>query len=214
MSAKRQPKPPADKPKKRAQLDGPKKLPKIANPRTAWSLFSNEHRQRVRNENPGISFGRVSTMLSEMWNKSISEEERAKYVALAAADKIRYTNELAQLSEEDRAALAKSAKDKKLAKNKKKRDENKPKRPRTAFTYYVSEERPQFVKDHPEADFKEIGKLMGAAWKRLSEEDRSKYEKMAEGDKERYTREMHSYKARLVQEAAAAADAAKAMGAN
>ena len=77
-------------------------------------FFANEQREKVREENPGISFGIVSPllarlisvslfiltrstgqvgkMLGEKW-KGLSDDERHPYVEKAAADRKRYDEE-------------------------------------------------------------------------------------------------------------------------
>ena len=51
----------------------------------------------------------------------------------------------------------------------------------------------------------EVAKLIGAAWKLISDEDKAMYNEKAQEDKERYKKEMDTYKAKLASEAAAAA---------
>ncbi|BDD56939.1 Non-histone chromosomal protein 6 [Monascus purpureus] len=59
---------------------------------SAYMFFANEQREKVREENPGISFGQVGKMLGEKW-KALSDDERRPYVEKAAADKKRYDEE-------------------------------------------------------------------------------------------------------------------------
>lgn len=76
-------------------------------------FFANEQRENVREENPGIKFGKlwhcalflsahvlinssgeVGRLLGERW-KALNEKQRAPYDAKAAADKKRYEDEKA-----------------------------------------------------------------------------------------------------------------------
>ena len=41
-------------------------------------LFSKEHRQEVKDENPDISFGQIGKKLGEMW-RALSDEEKEAY---------------------------------------------------------------------------------------------------------------------------------------
>jgi len=41
-------------------------------------LFSKEHRQKVKDENPDITFGGVGKKLGEMW-RALTEEEKKGY---------------------------------------------------------------------------------------------------------------------------------------
>lgn len=77
-------------------------------------FFANDNRDKVREENPGISFGKsnsfplpshhctsnplpgqVGKMLGDKW-KALSESERKPYDEKAAADKKRYEEEKAK----------------------------------------------------------------------------------------------------------------------
>ncbi|OJK05136.1 hypothetical protein ASPACDRAFT_38706 [Aspergillus aculeatus ATCC 16872] len=61
---------------------------------SAYMFFANDNREKVREENPGISFGQVGKMLGERW-KALSDTERRPYEDKAAADKKRYEDEKA-----------------------------------------------------------------------------------------------------------------------
>ena len=64
-----------------------------------------------------------------------------------------------------------------------------PKRAVSSYFYYTSEERAAFKEKHPGATVQELSKLMGAAWKSLTAEERSKFEALAAKDKDRYVAE-------------------------
>ena len=51
---------------------------------SAFTLYANEQRERVRAENPGMTLGFVGKVLGEEW-KGLSEQERARYEAEATA---------------------------------------------------------------------------------------------------------------------------------
>ncbi|KAL4810289.1 high mobility group box domain-containing protein [Aspergillus unguis] len=61
---------------------------------SAYMFFANDNRDKVREENPGISFGQVGKMLGEKW-KALSDKDRKPYDDKAAADKKRYEDEKA-----------------------------------------------------------------------------------------------------------------------
>ncbi|KAL3493649.1 high mobility group box domain-containing protein [Aspergillus germanicus] len=69
---------------------------------SAYMFFANDNRDKVREDNPGITFGQVGKMLGEKW-KALSDKERKPYDDKAAADKKRYEEEKAQYNaaEED-----------------------------------------------------------------------------------------------------------------
>ncbi|KAI8923664.1 high mobility group box domain-containing protein [Entophlyctis helioformis] len=74
-----------------------------------------------------------------------------------------------------------------------KKDPNAPKKPLSAFMIFSQENRAKIKEDNPEASFGEIGKLLGAAWRELSEKGKQVYNEKAEEDKGRYERDVASY---------------------
>ncbi|CAB9527435.1 FACT complex subunit SSRP1 [Seminavis robusta] len=79
-------------------------------PMTAFMLFSNANRQRVKEENPGISFGDIGRKMGELF-KALSPEERAKYDEKNAKDKERYKREMDAYKAKGKADAAKAADD-------------------------------------------------------------------------------------------------------
>ncbi|KAL4868883.1 hypothetical protein BDV12DRAFT_168818 [Aspergillus spectabilis] len=61
---------------------------------SAYMFFANDNRDKVREENPGITFGQVGKMLGEKW-KALSDKDRKPYEEKAATDKKRYEDEKA-----------------------------------------------------------------------------------------------------------------------
>ncbi|KAJ5601585.1 Non-histone chromosomal protein 6 [Penicillium lagena] len=59
---------------------------------SAYMFFANDNRDKVREENPGISFGQVGKSLGDRW-KALTESERKPYDAKAATDRKRYEEE-------------------------------------------------------------------------------------------------------------------------
>jgi len=47
-------------------------------PLTGFMLFSKEHREKVKEENPGIAFGQIGKKLGEMW-RGLSDAEKQAY---------------------------------------------------------------------------------------------------------------------------------------
>lgn len=64
------------------------------------------------------------------------------------------------------------------------------KRAQSAYIFYTNDARPQFKEQHPDKKVTELAKLMGAAWKRLSEEEKAPFVAKAEADKARHADEM------------------------
>eukprot|EP00553_Chaetoceros_curvisetus_P014457 CAMPEP_0204647022 /NCGR_PEP_ID=MMETSP0718-20130828/5453_1 /ASSEMBLY_ACC=CAM_ASM_000674 /TAXON_ID=230516 /ORGANISM="Chaetoceros curvisetus" /LENGTH=192 /DNA_ID=CAMNT_0051669461 /DNA_START=78 /DNA_END=656 /DNA_ORIENTATION=- len=155
---------------------------------SAFFLYSNANRARIKEENPGIKFGQIAKLLSTEF-KDISESERAKYDKLAQADKERYQREMEDYeppSDEEEVT----------SKKRKKKDPNAPKRNMSAYFIYSQEIRSTVREENPEAAFGEIAKIISRQFKQLTESDRKRLDDLAVADKERYQREMAEYKAR------------------
>lgn len=50
---------------------------------SAYMVYANEQRERVREENPDLTLGRVGKLMGDRW-QAMSVEERAPYEAKAA----------------------------------------------------------------------------------------------------------------------------------
>ena len=81
-----------------------------------------------------------------------------------------------------------------------KKDPNAPKRGKSAFMFFSIAERPKLVKEKPGLPFGEYGKLLGASWREMSDEDKAPYQEQAVEDKERYQREKAAYEAKCAEE--------------
>jgi len=68
-----------------------------------------------------------------------------------------------------------------------------PKRPLSSYMLFVQKERPVIVEKNPDLKFTDIGKLLGAQWAKLTEEEKKKYVDMATDDKARYNQELVVY---------------------
>ncbi|KAG8911451.1 Non-histone chromosomal protein 6, partial [Tulasnella sp. 417] len=75
------------------------------------------------------------------------------------------------------------------------KDKSGPKRPLSAFMYFCKDWRDRVKAENPEASFGEVGKLLGAKWKELDEEEKISYTEQAAKDKARYEGEKESAEA-------------------
>eukprot|EP00271_Cylindrocystis_brebissonii_P009091 TRINITY_DN23728_c0_g1_i1.p1 TRINITY_DN23728_c0_g1~~TRINITY_DN23728_c0_g1_i1.p1 ORF type:complete len:124 (+),score=54.84 TRINITY_DN23728_c0_g1_i1:121-492(+) len=106
---------------------------------------------------------------------------------------VRARAETAKATKATKAAKEPKAKKEKISK-KKVKDKNAPKKALSAFMMFSKEEREGIKKKNPDAAFGEMGKLMGEAWKKMSDKDKKPYQKMADDDKVRYADAMEAYK--------------------
>ncbi|XP_023653040.1 uncharacterized protein [Paramormyrops kingsleyae] len=82
-------------------------------PTTGYMIFVNEHKVRLRAENPDLPFTEITKMLGVQWSR-LSAEDKQKYNSGAEQDKLRCIQELVayQNSEAYKAFLRKKARDK------------------------------------------------------------------------------------------------------
>ena len=83
-----------------------------------------------------------------------------------------------------------------LGKGKKaKKDPNAPKKGLSAFMIFSNEQRASVRAKNPTATFGETGSLIGQAWKKLTDKQRTVYTTKSEADKLRYQSELASFSA-------------------
>merc|ERR1711977_622587 len=74
-----------------------------------------------------------------------------------------------------------------------KKDPNAPKKPLSAYMFFSKDAREEVKSENPDVSFGQIGKLLGAKWASLGDEEKSPYNEMASKDKERYEQEKAAY---------------------
>eukprot|EP00978_Attheya_sp_CCMP212_P018909 scaffold52289_cov51-Attheya_sp.AAC.4 len=157
----------------------------------SFMFFSSAKRADIKAENPDATFGQMGKLVGEAF-KSLSEEDRKEWDDKAKIDKERYTEEMknyeapADDSDDDGSEDEASTK-------KAKKDPNAPKRAMTSYMYFMQAKRAEIKKNNPDATFGEIAKLVGAEFKKLTDEEKEEWEEKSKSDKERYKKEMKSY---------------------
>mmetsp|Transcript_28795 Transcript_28795/g.54397 ORF Transcript_28795/g.54397 Transcript_28795/m.54397 type:complete len:206 (-) Transcript_28795:206-823(-) len=161
---------------------------------SAFFLYSNANRVRVKEENPEAKFGDIAKLLSVEF-KAVTRNERAKWDQLAVEDKERYQ---AQMEDYEPPSESDSDSDsdapKKRKRKKKKKDPNAPKRNQSSFFLYSNATRNDVKTANPEAKFGQIAQIISRHFKALPEEEREYWNEKAAEDKERYQRAMAIYK--------------------
>ncbi|ORY85971.1 high mobility group box domain-containing protein [Leucosporidium creatinivorum] len=74
-----------------------------------------------------------------------------------------------------------------------KKDPNAPKRPLSAYMFFSQENRATVKEENPEASFGDLGKLLGAKWKEMDDDEKKPFVKQANDDKARYETEKEAY---------------------
>lgn len=166
-------------PKKRvakAKSNAPKR------PMSAFFLYMKDNRETIKRENPTAEFTQIPKIGSEQWT-SLKPAQKSKYLALAEKEKQRYATEM--------LTYVPSPEDKK--KKRKKKDPNAPKRPTSAYIFYVNSRSDRVRKEHPDYKMTEVMKSLGAEWRALDDRSKKPFQDMALKDKNRYMNEKAKY---------------------
>jgi hypothetical protein len=78
-------------------------------------------------------------------------------------------------------------------KEKKLKDPNAPKRPRSSYLFFCDDKRAEVKGENPDFKAVDVTKQLGRMWKELSEEDKKPYEKQSKKAKKEYESQMESY---------------------
>ena len=106
-----------------------------------------------------------SRHIAQLW-KSVSEEEKAKYVAQSEVDKQRYRDQMSRYE-----------------------PPKKIKRPRSSYAFFMKATRQEIAERYPDKNPRELMGFIAQAWKNISDDEKTKYTVMATEDKTRYTEE-------------------------
>ncbi|KAI8097424.1 high mobility group box domain-containing protein [Halteromyces radiatus] len=64
-------------------------------PLSAYMFYSQVNRERVKKENPDITFGQIGKILGREWSE-LSDKEKDQYIEKAKKDKERYDREMTE----------------------------------------------------------------------------------------------------------------------
>lgn len=187
------------KPKKRRRKKKNKDPNRPKRNMSAFFLYSNANRERIKEENPEAKFGDIAKLLSVEF-KAVSASERARWDQLAAEDKERYQAQMENYDPPTESEDSDSDSDAprgKKKKKKKKKDPNAPKRNQSSFFLYSNATRNDVKVANPEAKFGQIAQIISRHFKALPEEERAYWDEKAAQDKVRYQRAMDAYRATL-----------------
>ncbi|NWI25712.1 TFAM factor, partial [Sula dactylatra] len=172
-------------------------------PLTAYFRFLKENHSAFRQRNPEISNMELVKKIAGAW-KELPASQKQVYEEARKTDWQRYEEQLAaykaQLTPAQAAAL-KEERRKQLAKRRSFRAKReltvlgKPKRPRSGFNIFVSENFEESEGLSPVAKLKQLFDV----WQKLSGSQKQPYLQLAEDDKVRYENEMKSWEAKMVE---------------
>ena len=64
-----------------------------------------------------------------------------------------------------------------------------PKKPKSGFMFFSQERRKTLKEEQPNVSITDASKIIGAEWKKLTEEEKRPYDELAQKDRERYKKE-------------------------
>ncbi|XP_071605030.1 transcription factor A, mitochondrial [Heliangelus exortis] len=172
-------------------------------PLTAYFRFLKDNHSAFKQKNPEISNLELVKKIAGAW-KELPASQKQVYEEARKTDWQKYQQQLAaykaQLTPAQAAALREERR-KRLAKRRSFRAKReltvlgKPKRPRSGFNIYVSENFQETEGISPAAKLKQLFD----AWQKLSSSQKQPYLQLAEDDKVRYENEMKSWEAKMVE---------------
>jgi len=154
-------------------------------PLSAYFLFSQEERLKVKAENPDYSITEVAKELGKRWatlDPTIKNSYEQRY---QDARKV-YESEM------------------NTYKPKKKKDPNAPKQPLSAYFIFSTEERLKVKEENPGFSICEVAKELGRRWAEMDPGVKQRYQQRAEEERQKYDNDMANYRQGNLAAAAAA----------
>jgi len=145
-------------------------------PLSAYFLFSQEERLKVKAENPDYSITEVAKELGKRWatlNPALKNSYEQRY---QDARKV-YDQEMNHYKPQ-----------------KKKKDPNAPKQPLSAYFIFSTEERLKVKDENPNFSICEVAKELGRRWADMDPSVKQRYQARAEEERQKYDVDMASYR--------------------
>jgi len=145
-------------------------------PLSAYFLFSQEERLKVKAENPDYSITEVAKELGRRWatlNPALKQSYEQRY---QDARKV-YDQEMNHYKPQ-----------------KKKKDPNAPKQPLSAYFIFSTEERLKVKDENPNFSICEVAKELGRRWADMDPSVKQRYQARAEEERQKYDVDMASYR--------------------
>jgi len=141
----------------------------------------------------------MSKRTKESQSKSAESEEDSKHTE--ESDESSEDEEDEKLTQSKKIAAAEARKKKRAAakpkpRKRKANDENAPpKKPTTAYAFYMKDKRPEFQAKFNDLKFGDLSKKIAAAWRALDDEQKKPYTEKYLEDKKRYQTQLEHYNA-------------------
>ncbi|CAO3607321.1 unnamed protein product [Mucor fragilis] len=179
---------------------------RVTRPPNAYLLFNKEMRRILKDQDPTMKVADISKEVGFRW-KTMPKEQKEQYVNQAnkIKEEQRALHPNSMYIRRSRAELLKAGHfskgnpdqpaDPHTKRKRPKRDKNTttPKHPLSAYMWYLTEVRPDAMRQYPGSNVGQISKLCADRWNVMSEEARLPWKTKAQVDKDRYAREMQIY---------------------
>ncbi|CAO0800315.1 unnamed protein product [Mucor circinelloides] len=179
---------------------------RVTRPPNAYLLFNKEMRRILKDQDPTMKVADISKEVGFRW-KNMPKEQKEQYVNQAnkIKEEQRALHPNSMYIRRSRAELLKAGHfskgnpdqpaDSHSKRKRPKRDKNTttPKHPLSAYMWYLTEVRPDAMRQYPGSNVGQISKLCADRWNVMSEEARLPWKTKAQVDKDRYAREMQIY---------------------
>jgi len=145
-------------------------------PLSAYFLFSQEERLKVKGENPDMSITEVAKELGKRW-ATIDPVAKQSYEAKYQESRKLYDAEMSHYKPQ-----------------KKKKDPNAPKQPLSAYFIFSTEERLKVKEGNPNYSICDVAKELGRRWADMDPALKQQYQARAEEERQKYDVDMASYR--------------------
>lgn len=145
-------------------------------PLSAYFLFSQDERLKVKAEYPDYSITEVAKELGRRW-AAIDPGIKQSYEQRYQDSRRQYETAMQAYKPQ-----------------KKKKDPNAPKQPLSAYFIFSSEERLKVKAEHNSYSICEVAKELGRRWADMAPEVKQRYQQMAEEGRQKYDQEMAAYR--------------------
>lgn len=170
--------------------------------KSAYLFFCNDERADVIQKNPNLKGKEVTAELANRWNqlKENNPEKLQQYESLALEDKLRYQAEKSNMPKKEKKSKKTQTVSEDVVsedvstkrKPKKIKDLSKPKRGKSSYLFFCSDERKNVLEQNPQLKAKEITVELANRWKQLKESNSDRvnyYENLSKQDRDRYESE-------------------------
>jgi len=153
-------------------------------PLSAYFLFTNDERQKIKEEFPNMSITEIAKETGRRW-ANISPDIREKYEARYQESRNQYDQDMANYNQSNSNPSRPQ---------KKVKDPNAPKQPLSAYFLFQNQERDKIKQANPNFSICEVAKELGKRWSEMPQSEKQRYTQQAEEGRHKYDQDMAEYR--------------------